>query len=121
MHQELRLSKLLATGFVVEHSLIEPDRVTMCVRSAVNSCTCLACGKLSSRVQSRYWRRAADLPLSGKRVELKVLVRRFRRGGVLCGRRIFAERFVGGSLAPRSRRTERLERNPINLHRILQR
>jgi len=109
MHQRLCLSSLVPIGFVVEHSLVEPDRVTLGVRSVVSGCACPACGKLSSRVQSRYWRRAADLPLCGKRVELKVLVRRFRCDAVLCGRQIFAERFVGGILAPRSRRTERLD------------
>jgi hypothetical protein len=60
-------------------------------------------------VHSRYWRKPADLPLSGHRVELRVAVWRFRCDTRLCGRRIFAERFEAGTLAPRARRTERLD------------
>jgi transposase len=43
------------------------------------------------------------------RAELKVWVRRFWCDAVLCGRRIFAERFGDDVLAPMSRRTGRME------------
>jgi len=49
----------------------------------------------------------ADLPLAGKPVRLVVLARRFYCDAVLCGRRIFAERFSGDVLAPWARRTAR--------------
>jgi len=38
-------------------------------------------------------RQAADLPIAGRRVILRVTVRRFWCDAVLCRRRIFAERF----------------------------
>jgi transposase len=79
------------------------------VRSAQAQGRCPCCGAQSRRVQSRYQRRASDLPISGRRVDLLITVRRFRCDGVLCGRRIFAERFGDEVLAPRSRRTGRLE------------
>jgi hypothetical protein len=50
-----------------------------------------------------------DLPLCGRQVRLSVIARRFRCGGVLCGRQIFTERFAGDVLAPSARRTARLE------------
>jgi transposase len=66
-------------------------------------------GAPSRRVQSRYWRRVADLPLGGRHVELLVLVRRFWCDAALCCRRIFAERFADGVLSQRARRTGRLD------------
>jgi hypothetical protein len=54
-------------------------------------------------------RQAADLPIAGRRVVLRVMVRRFWCDAVLCRRRIFAERFGNNVLAPLSRRTGRLE------------
>ena len=54
-------------------------------------------------------RQAADLPIAGRRVVLRVTVRRFWCDAVLCRRRIFAERFGAGVLDPLSRRTGRLE------------
>jgi hypothetical protein len=47
--------------------------------------------------------------LAGKPVRLVVLVRRFHCDAVLCGRRIFAERFDENVLAPWARRTARLD------------
>ena len=54
-------------------------------------------------------RHASDLPIAGRRVILRVTVRRFWCDAVLCRRRIFAERFGDDVLAPLSRRTGRLE------------
>lgn len=54
-------------------------------------------------------RQAADLPIAGRRVVLRVTVRRFWCDAVLCRRRIFAERFGANILAPLSRRTGRFE------------
>jgi hypothetical protein len=56
---------------------------------------------LNSRLASR---RVTDLP-----VRLVIVARRFRCGVILCGRRIFTERFEGGVLAPWARRTARLD------------
>jgi transposase len=47
--------------------------------------------------------------LAGKPVWLVVLVRRFHCDSLLCGRRIFAERFDDNVLAPWARRTARLD------------
>lgn len=109
MNQRLRPSNLVPDGFVVEHSAIDGDRVTVGVRAAAGECACPACGAVSGRVQSRYWRHVADLPLAGRRVDLLVMVRRFWCDAVLCGRRIFAERFAPDVLAPWARRTGRLD------------
>jgi len=109
MDQTLRPSNLVPFGFVVERTAIDGDRTVLWVRSMRSECACPACGAFSGRVRSRYLRRVADLPLSGRRVELRVMVRRFRCDAVLCSRQVFAERFPNGILAPSARRTGRLE------------
>ncbi len=67
------------------------------------------CGTSSGRIHSRYQRRLTDLPLAGRQVRLVVVARRFRCDTVLCGRRIFTERFDDDALAPWARRTTRLD------------
>jgi transposase len=78
-------------------------------RSKASEHACPRCGTLSSRVHSRYVRTAADLPCAGKKVELRLVTRRFVCNAPLCRRRIFAERFDEGIIAARARRTSRLE------------
>ena len=109
MERSIPSSRLVPLGFLVERFEASGDRVMITVRSAQAQGRCPCCGAQSRRVQSRYRRRASDLPIAGKRVDLVITVRRFHCDGVLCGRRIFAERFGDEVLAPRSRRTGRLE------------
>ena len=61
---------------------------------------CPRCGTRSERVHSRYHRRLADLAIAGRPVRLMVLARPFYCNAVLCGRRVFAERFDAEMLAP---------------------
>jgi transposase len=109
MDQGVRPSRLVPAGFAVEQSEIVVDRVAVTVRAAAATGSCPVCGACSRRVQSRYRRTAADLPMAGRRVVLSITVRRFWCDAVLCRRRIFAERFGDDVLAPLSRRTGRLE------------
>ena len=109
MKQRFRPASLVPSGLMVDEIAIEGDRVVVRARAAVSAGPCPDCGAISRRIQSRYFRRAKDLPLSGRRVELQILVRRFRCDAVLCGRQIFAERFGDSVLAPRARRTDRLD------------
>ena len=104
-----RVADLVPAGFNVDRTAAEADRVVIWVRAKAHDCACPDCGERSRRVRSRYWRRPTGLPLGGRRVELRVMVRRFQCDAVLCPRRIFAERFADGALAPLARRTERLD------------
>ena len=105
----VRPSRLVPAGFAVERTEIDEDHVVVSVRAGSKAGVCPSCGACSHRIQSQYWRQAADLPMAGRRVVLRIMVRRFWCDAVLCGQRIFAERFGDGVLAPLSRRTERLE------------
>ena len=103
------LSSLIPPGFAVVSAASAGGATTIIVRSTASSSHCPGCSTPSRRVHSRYQRRVADLPLAGQPVRLLTTVRRFWCEAVRCGRRIFAERFADGILAPWSRRTGRLE------------
>jgi transposase len=109
MKPEVQLSRIVPAGFDVEHTEIEEQRASVTIRAVSRIAICPSCGACSMRVQSRYSRRALDLPISGRQVDLTILVRRFWCDAVLCGMRNFAERFGDAVLASRSRRTGRLE------------
>jgi len=78
-------------------------------RAVSTSNACPECGANCERIHSRYRRRLADLPMAGRPVRLVVVARRFHCNAVLCGRRIFVERFAPDVLAPWARRTARLD------------
>jgi len=79
---------------------------------------CPLCGHPAHRVQSRYQRILADVPLGGKRLHLRVWVRRFFCDNPSCERRIFAER-LGDLAAPYARRTQRLTKELAELGFVL--
>lgn len=109
MQQALQRSNLVPSGFVVESTYFEGEKVVIAVRTSRSVGFCPSCGTVSRRVHSRYRRRVTDLPLSGRIVQLLVIARRFRCDAVLCGRQIFTERFAEGVLASSARRTVRME------------
>ncbi|RFB76582.1 ISL3 family transposase [Methylovirgula sp. 4M-Z18] len=109
MQHRFQRASLAPDGLAVDEVKIVANSVQIRLRSRLRSGSCPDCGRPSQRVQSRYVRRPADLPLGGRRVELTVLARRFWCDAVLCGRRIFCEQFGDGVLARYGRRTQRLE------------
>lgn len=109
MQQTFRASRLVPQGFVVADAASDGGGTSITVRPLAKASTCPGCGTPSERVHSRYRRRLADLPIAGRPVRLVVLAWRFYCHVVLCGRRIFAERFDADVLAPWARRTARLD------------
>ena len=69
---------------------------------------CPACGQSSARVHSRYVRVLRDLPCCGRRVRVRLTVRRFRCGTPACDRRTFVEQ-VPGVTGPHRQAVQRLE------------
>ena len=96
----LQASSLVPPGFVVDSAVDDQDGMLLRVRSARELSSCPNCGTPSARIHSRYLRRLADLPMSGLRVGLVLLARRFRCEHAACVRKIFAERFDPAVLAP---------------------
>lgn len=109
MGQTLRPSTLVPRGFVVDAAVNDGEATLITVRPASKMGACPGCGTGSARIHSRYPRRLADLPMAGRPVRLIVVARRFHCDAVVCGRRIFAERFDDDVLAPWARRTARLD------------
>jgi len=105
----VRASTLIPRGFVADDAVNDVDGTLITMRPAGATSQCPACGAISGRVHSRYSRHLADLPIAGRRVRLVLRARRFRCSAVLCGRRIFNERFDADTLAPWARRTARLD------------
>lgn len=74
MERRSGTTRLAQAGFVVEYAEIDTDCVILDVRAAAVSAMCQCCGNTSRRTQSRYLRQAADLPIAGRRVVLRVTV-----------------------------------------------
>jgi transposase len=74
--------------------------------------TCPSCGCLSARVHSRYQRRLADAAVGGRRVVLRLRVRRFFCDYPGCSARTFAEQIPG--------LTSRYARRSPLLHKTLE-
>lgn len=109
MNGRFQRARLAPEGFAVVSLQGVGDDFHIQLRSRCLSGVCPDCGRPSQRVQSRYVRRPSDLPLAGRRVILTIQARRFWCDAVVCGRRIFCERFDVGVLARYGRRTQRLE------------
>ncbi len=99
---------LLPKPLRVEAIAESDDTVIVHARSAEESARCPDCGHAAARVQSTYVRTLDDVPWAGRRVRIRVTIRRFRCATVRCPRRIFAER-LGDFALPYARRTARAD------------
>ena len=109
MGAKFGFASLVPPGLAVDSVQGSADALVVTARSNAVTAACPLCGTASRRVQSRYVRQPSDLPCSGRRVCLRLLVRRFWCGMTGCPRQVFAERFATTVLAERARRTGRLE------------
>jgi transposase len=109
MARTLRPSDFVPRGFHVESAADDGAMIVITVRPTSKTGRCLDCSAIATRVHSHYHRSLADLPLAGRQVRLVVVARRFRCDAASCRRAIFAERFNADVLAPRARRTARLD------------
>ena len=91
----------------VEGVQIAPAGVTFTVASRQSSGCCPSCQSPSSRVHSTYERTVDDLPMHGRRVRLRLKVRRFFCDRSTCDQQTFAERFDAVAEA-HARKTRRL-------------
>jgi len=102
-------ASLIPPGLAVDSVDGSEDALVVTARSNAVTALCPLCGAASDRVQSHYVRHPSDLPCAGRRVRLRLIVRRFQCGVPGCPRQVFAERFGTTVLAERARRTGRLE------------
>jgi transposase len=76
----------------LQHILVDPDDVTLVVRTCSLTSSCPKCGRPSLSVHSRYTRTLNDLPWQGRPVKLQLQTRRFFCRVSACPRKVFAER-----------------------------
>ena len=101
---------LLPDGLIVEKVEHTGDVLVALARSPSRTSPCPVCGRISTQVHSRYERCLSDLPAHGRRVRIRLQVRRFRCRDEGCPRQIFAERLDEGLAQPWSRRSARLQK-----------
>lgn len=100
-------------GWTVTAVTVTSELIAIAVKPLQNASECPGCGFASNRIHSHYIRTAADLPWQGRRVVLRVTVRRFRCSNGGCSRRIFCERL--SHLAAWAQSTDRLS----EVHRLI--
>ncbi|BDP44720.1 transposase (plasmid) [Deinococcus aetherius] len=88
---------------------VQPEVLWLDLESRAPSGVCPSCGQASSHRHSRYTRILKDVALLGRRVRLRLTVRKFFCDTVGCAQRIFCERLPSVAY-PWRRKTVRLER-----------
>jgi transposase len=91
-------------GVVVETAGLAGGRLCIWARARADHGTCPQCGWLSGRVHSSYGRRLADTAIGGRRVLIRLVVRRFFCANPDCPKKTFAEQ-IDGLTSWRARRT----------------
>ena len=109
MRAPFRLSDLIPPELKVDAVTDGVDTITITARAALPGRAWPRCGTASSHIHRRYRRSISDLPCSGRRVELRVIARRFVCTVSHCRQKIFAERFGDKVLVKVAHRTARLE------------
>jgi transposase len=107
MARSLRPSAIVPADVAVQDVRTEGAATVITARSSSVEAACPECKAPARRVHSRYVRSLADLPLGGRPVQLRLVVRRLRCESAACARRIFTERLEAAE--PWARRTARLD------------
>ena len=82
-------------GVVVEGVVAAAGLLLVLARARPGTASCPACGTVPARVHSRYARRLADAAIGGRRVVIRLTVRRFFCACAACKRKTFAEQVPG--------------------------
>src|SRR5215472_677780 len=105
--QHVRVLELLLprlAGVVVGNAEVAGARRWIWAHTRADSAACPRCGRASARVHRRYQRRLADAAIGGRKVMIRLRVRRLFGGAPGCARATFAEQ-VPGLAARYARRT----------------
>lgn len=102
-----KLMKLIPPGLEASRWVVEGEDLVVDAHRATENTACPACGSVSRQVHSRYRRTLRDLPAHGRRVLVRVFVRRFRCAEAECQRKTFAEPLADAVDGPYARRARR--------------
>ena len=95
------------SGLSVTAVTVTPELIGIAMTPTTGTADCPGCKTSSRHVHNHYIRTLADLPWQGRRVVLRVSVRRFRCRNGGCERSIFCER-LPQVLTPHAQTTNRL-------------
>ncbi|MGW2858205.1 ISL3 family transposase [Streptomyces sp. NPDC001205] len=84
-----------AVGLMLDRLAETDGLVVVESHSSVGELACPDCAAISRRVHSRYQRHLAELPVGGRRVVVRLTVRRFFCDTANCPRRTFVEQVEG--------------------------
>ena len=93
-------------GFEIQQIASSETQVTITACTLTPTSVCPSCSHASIHVHSYYTRSPQDLPISGRRVQLVLRVRRFRCPNPQCQKQTFAERLPNVPVS--ARQTSRL-------------
>jgi transposase len=82
----------LPQGMGIGQVEITPTQLTVEVISTQPHACCPGCGSLSESVHCQYQRTVHDVPCGGRKVVLRLCVRKFFCRTATCPRKVFAER-----------------------------
>jgi transposase len=94
------------SGLRARELAIAPGLVVIVAEPTSSVAECPGCGAPSEHVHGRYTRTVADLPWQGRRVVLRLAVRRFQCRNAACAKRTFTERVP--AIPPFAQTTTRL-------------
>src|SRR5438046_9855053 len=97
----------LPEGMLIDHVEQTDCQLTVTVVSTRAEAACPGCGCPSEHIHSQYQRTVNDVPCGGRRVVLRLCVRKFFCLTASCPRKVFAERFPD-LVEPWSRGSNRL-------------
>jgi len=97
----------LPDGLVMTSVDVETNCLVVHIACQLKSALCPECEQPSERIHGSYVRTVADLPCGGRRIILKLSVRKFVCGAFSCSCRIFTER-LSVLVQPYARMTNRL-------------
>jgi transposase len=105
-------------GLLVQGVELVAGEVRVVARACATEAGCPVCGAPSLRVHSGYERQLTDTAVGGRRVVLRLRVRRFRCATVRCPRTTFVEQ-VDGLTFRYGRRSTRLHANLLAIALML--
>src|SRR5215831_5990973 len=82
----------LPEGMLIDRIEQTDSQLTVTVNATRTQAPCPGCGCPSDHVHSQYQRTVTDVPCGGRRVVLRLCVRKFFCLQLCCPRKVFAER-----------------------------
>ncbi len=91
-----QLWNLPTSRFILHHTDVDQDALTLVVESRSKRCHCPACHQYSRSIHSSYQRCIKDLPCFALKTRIRLTTYKFYCRNPHCPQKIFNERFAAG-------------------------